>query len=328
MADDNSKNVENIDDLDAFSKEYFQIEDTPDEVDEVEDTDEDDAEIEGHEDEDDALATDDEDDDEDDEKAHPSPKQKRKPSFQERINELTAKAREAERREAALIKRLEELETGREDKKDEQPPLREVLPDGAPDPDAVDDKGNPLYPLGEFDPKYITALVKYTNEQERAAAKEQEARENQAKAIEMAQSELVENWNTQLEEAEKEIPEIRENISHLTEAFEDINPAYGEYLAMTIMGSEVGHLVMNYLSQNIGEAKQIVAAGPAAATLALGRLEAQFMKNSTKGEKRNNKVSDAPEPPESRTRGHGGRFTVSPDTDDLDAFERVYFNKK
>jgi len=331
MADDNSKNVETADDLNEFENMFYGRE--SEEIEDVVEDDED-SEVDGH-DEDDTLATDEDEDletdDEEDGDEEPQPKQKKnKVPFKERINEMTAKVREAERREAALIKRLEELEASREEKKvdDEKPPLRDVLPDGAPDPDATNDKGEPLYPLGEFDAKYITDLVKFTNQKEREAAKEAAQKEQQEQAIREVQQELSDNWNTRLDKAEEEMPEIRNNISRLTEAFEGINPAYGEYLAMTIMSSDVGHLVMNYLSDNIGEAQKIVASGPAAATLALGRLEAQFIKNTTKEEKRNNKVSDAPEPPESRTRGHGGRFTVSPDTDDLDAFEREFYKKR
>jgi hypothetical protein len=325
---DNSENVENTDDLNEFEDLFYNRE--AQEAEEVV-NEEEDPEVEGH-DEDDALATDEdenlESDDEEEEDEEPQPKQKKnKVPFKERINEMTAKIRETERQNAALLKQIEEMKSGTEEKTDEKPPLRDVLPDGAPDPDAVDDKGEPLFPLGEFDPKYITALTRFTIEQETTKAKEAAQREEQERAIREVQQELSDSWNTRLDAAEEEMPEIRNNISRLTEAFEGINPAYGEYLAMTIMSSDVGHLVMNYLSDNIGEAQKIVASGPAAATLALGRLEAQFIKNTTKEEKRNKKVSDAPEPPESRTRGHGGRFSVNPDTDDLDAFEREFYKK-
>jgi hypothetical protein len=52
-----------------------------------------------------------------------------------------------------------------------------------------------------------------------------------------------------------------------------------------------GPEVMRYLSQNIGEAQKIVASGPAAATIAIGRLDAR-LDRTTREEKRNKRVSD------------------------------------
>jgi hypothetical protein len=131
-----------------------------------------------------------------------------------------------------------------------------------------------------------------------------------------------------LDKAEAEEPDIRENIRTLTEVFADIEPNYGEYLASTIMFSDYGPQIMNYLSQNIGEAQRIVASGPAAATLALGRLESKFIASTQQEEKRNTRqVSNAAPPPTERARGRGGQFTVAPDTDNLDAFEKEFYKK-
>jgi hypothetical protein len=82
---------------------------------------------------------------------------------------------------------------------------------------------------------------------------------------------------------------------------------------------------MYYLSQNIGEAQKIVASGPAAATLEIGRLEAQLTKPKQEERESNKRVSKTPPPPEVRTRGSGGRFSVRPDTRDLAAFKREFF---
>jgi hypothetical protein len=87
-----------------------------------------------------------------------------------------------------------------------------------------------------------------------------------------------------------------------------------------------GPQIMDYLSQNIGEAQRIVASGPVAATLAIGKLDAMFTKPPVE-KKSNKKVSDAPAPPTERARGSNGQFTVPPDTDDLDAFEKIFFQR-
>lgn len=337
MTDDTVTPVDIDDDLESFENEFFgktsasptAEQDEPEDEAEDEDVDEN---------EDDPLATendDDEDQDEDEdedyeEEDEPEPKpEPKKNKTQLRIEKLVAEAREAERRAEALEKRLAELEASKEEAKDEAPKgLREQLPENAPDPDAKNNDGEPVYPLGEFDPNYIRDLTKFTIEQERTEARRIEQEEKQKAEIEAAQQEIQTNWLSRLEEAEKEIPDIRENITGLTEAFGDLEPAYGDYLATTIMSSEYGPQIMNYLSQNIGEAQAIVASGPAAATLALGRLEARLMKPVQDEPKRNKKVSSAPTPPEKRSRGAQGKFTTAPDTDDLDAFEREFFKRR
>lgn len=311
------------DDLNEFENLFFEKgEKVEEEEKEVEDqSEEDDNPLATEEDEDEPEVEDEEDEEE------PQPKPKNRKSAKERINELTAKAREAERREQELLQRITALEGSKEEKP--QPKgLREQLPVDAPNPDAKNDDGEPIYELGEFDPKFIADLTRFTIETEMKAAKENSQRETQAKAIQEVQQELATEWTGKLDKYEEEVPDIREDIMDLTETFQSIEPAYGEYLATTIMAMDLGPQVMHYLSQNIGEARQIVASGPAAATLALGRLEA-ILTPSTKAETKRNtkKVSEAPEPPESRTRGSGGKFAVSGDTDDLDAFERAFFSK-
>lgn len=348
--DDNSntENLVDMDDLDAFENEFFQRE--PEEK-----TQDEKVEEEVPEDEDDPLAAEEdtdapanetgddaeeeEEDDDSEEEEEPQPKPKPKSKAQQRIEKLLERERLANEnaraeREARLAveQRLAALEARntKEEKheKQDEPALRDQLPADAPNPDAKDKDGNPLYPLGEFDPQFIRDFTQFTIDEQMKAKQEQEQREAQERIVNQQRREIQDNWNTKLEAAEEEIPDIRESISDLVDTFQNVEPAYGEYLASVIMASDLGPQIMYYLSQNIGEAQKIVASGPAAATLALGRLEARLTPES-KSEKRNTKrESEAPRPPEARTRGAGGRFAVSPDTDDLDAFEREFFNRK
>lgn len=325
---DNNSNPVDIDDLDTFEDAFYEKEAATDEVDEVVEDTEDDA-LATEEDTDAPEGDDEQETEEDsDEEETPQPQNKgrNRKSAKERINEITRRAYEAERREAALLQRLEALESRTH--KDSQDPqvLRENLPQGAPTPDAVDAKGEPLYPLGEFDPLFIRDLSKFTAAQEFAAQREQEAQAIAAQRLEQAKNELKTTWAEKLEQAEEQNPEIREDIGELVDTFQNIDPTYGEYLALTIMQSENGPQILEYLSQNIGEAQNIVASGPAAATYAIGRLDSHFTRPTA--EKRNAQtVSHAPEPPETVTRGRKGQKVVRGDTDDLDAFERVYFKK-
>lgn len=340
MTDETNSNDEpvDMDDLDAFEDTFFEREKAEEKVEEK--VEEESAEIE-----EDSLATeeepaeddeeaeeedDDSEEDEEEEEPEPKPEPKAKRNrTQERIEKLVAEAREAERRAEALEQRLAELEAGKPEDTEEEAPegIREKLAADAPNPDAKDKEGEPIYPLGEFDPKFIRDLTRFTIEQEFKATEEARAQEAQAREIAEAQQELADQWADRVEKAEADIPDLREKLEDLTETFQHMDPAYGEYLAATIMGMDAGPQIMYYLSQNIGEAQKIVASGPAAATLAIGRLDARLAPSTKAEPKRNKEVSKAPPPPEDRARGRGGRFTVSPDTDDLDAFEREFYNK-
>jgi hypothetical protein len=335
--DNNPEIVGANDDLNEFENLFYdrkapeaEVEDEPvndepeDETDEVEEV-EGDGEVETPATEDEA----DEGEEEEDEK--PQPKAK-KGSFQERINELTAKAREAERERDAVLKRLSDLEAAAAPKKEVKEDVEAARPDfgkDAPDPDAEDDKGEKLYPLGEFDPKFIRDLTRFTIERESERVEAERTERQRQAAIETEMQELASKWQDKLTETEKELPDVREKITVLTDTFQDLDDGYGEYLATTIMACDNGPTILYYLSENLAEARQLVNSGPAAATLAIGRLEALLERETkTQATQPKTKVSEAPEPPKNRSRGSGARTLVKPDTDDLDAFEREFFATK
>jgi hypothetical protein len=332
MLDDTSNNDVDIS-LEDFEKEFYGISDeTPEpetsKPDVAEEAEADDEIAEENEDtvgdvdpaseEDDAEADDEEED-------KPQPKQKKKSSFQERLNEVTAARREAERQRDEALRRLEALETRQGSKEEGEKVVTKTT--DAPNPDAKDDNGDPVYPAGEFDPLFIRDTVAYLVKQEADAIRAEAEAEKAAIESQRAANELQANWNERLSKAEENLPDLREKIASLEGSFRSIDPDYGQYLAATIMGMEYGPEVLAYLSDNIGEAQKIVASGPTAATLALGRLEASLSRPAPE-EKRNKKqVSKAPEPPVDRTRGSNGRFTVPLDTDDLDAFEKEFYKR-
>lgn len=349
MTDDNSENLVDIpESLEDFRAVFLQSE-TPSE-DEGEDTEDnalatdedkdadaattDEAEAdEESEDEDEDTEDSEDSDEEDDEEEEPEPKPedkpKRKSNYQTRINELTRARHEAERREQMLLQRLEALEgKAREPKESSQEPsLKEQLPPGAPTPSDLNDKGEPKYALGEFDPQYIFDLTQFSIEAKTAEIEKRKEQQVAAQQLAAEQEALRAQWAEKVAKAEEENPEIIEHISDLVEVFQNIPPQYGEYLATTIMQCENGPMIMDYLSQNIGEAQDIVASGPAAATLAIGRLEARLSKPARHDaeEKRNKKISGAKTPPAPINRGSSkGKSKVSPDTDDLAAFKRDF----
>lgn len=318
---DNETVVE--DDLESFEREFYgtakpkevevEAEELETEIDETE------AEVAEETDED-PVETEDEDSKEDsDEK----PKKNRK-SFQERINELTAKAYEAERRELETLRKLQELEQKvKPSDKTDVPAV--TAPTGAPDPDAEKD-GVALYPLGEFDPAYIRDLTRFTIKQEQEAAENYRHEREQQETLAKQQAALQESWNEKLATAEEELPDLREKILDLTETFSNLDPAYGKYLVDVVMTLDTGPQILHYLSTNPKTAREIVNSGPASATLALGRLDARLQK--VEKEAPAPRVSRAPAPPAKVTRGTSGRFAVTDDTDDLDAFEKKFFKPR
>lgn len=268
---------------------------------------------------------------EEEEVEEPAPKVK-KQTFQDRINELTAKTRTAERDRDDLLRKFNELQAAVEKAKVPEAPVkasRPVFEADAPQPDALDEAGEDVYPLGEFDPNFIRDLTAYTIDKETKRANTEREVAEATKAKEVAFEALSTDWNAKIDEVAKELPDVREKITVLDETFADLPEAYGEYLATTIMSLDHGPELLYYFSQNIGEAQKIVASGATAATLALGRLDAQFAKPKVESDpKPKVKVSEAAEPPVNRSRGSKGSFSISADTDNLDDFEKVFFNKK
>lgn len=327
----------NTDDLDAFNDLLNGTAKPLEETQDLPEDDDDKAAEDDDSNEEDTLATDeddtgeesedDESDDEDDEDESLL-KVKPKKTFQDRINELTAKAREAERREADLARKLEETIARLDKNKEPEPkPTPQVVTEG-PSYDDLNEDGSAKYPLGEFDPNYVADITRFTIRKELNEAKIAEQQDNERKQYEAAQQELQGQWLGKVEESEARLPDFREKVQNIETAFQGINKQYGEYLAATIMSMDYGPDVLYYLSNNIAEAKKIAASGPTQATIALGRVEARFALADEEKKVKKIKVSDAPTPPPSNTKGNKASREVPDDTDDLDAFEAKFYKRK
>lgn len=256
----------------------------------------------------------------------PAPEEKPKKSrFQERIDELTTARREAERREEDLRKRLEELEK----LKPVEKPVPEVKEKGEPTPDDVDENGEPLYPLGEFDKNYIRDLARHTFQTEAEAARLAQTKAQEEEVAQKAQEALREQWSEKLSEAvETKYPDMLEKTQGLTDVFSDLEEGYGEYLAAQIMAMDFGVDVLYHLGSNPEEAKNIVNSGPQKALIALGRLEARFALHTEESKEKKLRVSNAPTPPDRLNKGTSVASDIPDDTDDLAAFERKFYKRK
>ena len=309
----------NTDDLDSFTDLFTgkaKVKEDEVEIDDVEPVDEnDDTDVDTQDT--DADEAPDRDYDSDDDEPEEKPKPKKVNRFQERINELTAKAREAERALEAL--RAEQAQKQAEPTKQATP----VVQDNGPDPDAKNEDGSDKYPLGEFDPQYIRDMARHTIDKEWTARKEQEAAEQNQRQIEAARAEIQNQWVEKLIPMTEQHEDFLDKTMELESAFDGLDPAYSDYLVQTIKSLDHGPEVLYYFANNLDEARKFVKSGPLNATLALGEINAMFNGNTRK----ETKVSKAPPPPQVN-KGSKTRVAVTPDTDDLDAFSNLFFEKK
>lgn len=281
-----------------------------------------------HEDEDLAPENDEDDDPEGDapeeEAPLPEDKPKSKNRFQDRINDLTAKAREAERRESVLQARLAALES-------KQPSAAEpkatpvTVQDDIVDPNTKNQDGSDKYPLGEFDPQYIRDLTRQTIQKEQALANQAREAQDAERKTNEAKAQLQSNWETNVAPITEKYEDFYDKTVQLEDTFKNLDPEYSEYLASTIKALDNGPDVLYYLANHLDEAKRFVAAGPVMATVALGRYAAMFDKGAA--ETKNPVVSKAPPPPQVN-KGSKARVNIPDDTDDLDAFAEKFFAKK
>lgn len=255
-------------------------------------------------------------------------KPKKKDRLQERINELTAARRAAERERDEALRKLEEKTKAPEPKTEQ---VTEKAADDAPKPTDKNEDGTDKYPLGEFDPKYNADLVKYTVQktlnEERAERERQEQEKQKLTAEEQYRATLQDSWNEKLEPVQERYPDFQEKGEEMLSVFEGIDPAYGQYLTDTLMEMDNGPEVFYYLASNLDEAQEIVNAGPRKATIALAKLEAQLAGNPVKVTPKV-KVTKAPTPPPQVKGSAVAKASIPLDTDDLDAFSKVLFKKK
>jgi hypothetical protein len=238
-----------------------------------------------------------------DSQQEPEPEKKGK-SAQERIDELTATAREAERRAAEAERKLRETEEAKEPK-EEATPLPEGLLEGEPDPKD--------YEYGEADSKYIKDSATFHAEVAYKRQKMLDDMNTQFKAID-------EGYQERAEKAVERYPDFEEKV---------VKGAQGEtptWVATPVMSlamktSDVGPDVAYHLATNPEESKRIAALSPLEQAREMGRLEGKFTYQEKPPAK---KVSEAPEPPTQVTKGAGGKFKVSEDTDDFTAFDKSY----
>lgn len=320
--------VDNMDDLDAFSNDFFgqKSEEPTDDNREVgatkveaeQEVVEEAAEVEDQ-------TNDSETEELKEEYVEPAPKKK---TVQDRIDELVKQREDVKRDfEAQLAQQRREFET--EMARLKPTPETVKAAEGEPTPTDQKEDGTEKYPLGEFDPQYIRDLTRYTLNAERTQANQQAEAQAKEQQAQLQRAQLQTGWNSKLETATQDYPDLLEKGQTLvTRLGQILEPTYAQYLTDTLMEMDHGPEVLYWLSSNPDEAMKIVNSGAKKATLTLGRIEARFADVAAEKLAARPKVTKAPSPPTARARGTNGAFvSVAPDTDDLDAFQAEFFRK-
>lgn len=276
----------------------------------------------GEAEEDDQTEDAEEDDDPEAEEVEEEAPKAKKKTAQERINEITAARREAERKADMLEGRLAEME--RQLSKGESKEDNTVVEEASPTPEDKNEDGTDKYDLGEFDPEYIRDLTRYTIKVETDAARVEQEKQNQQNSLNSEQQAIQEVWQDSVVVAEEKHEDFSESVAGLESTFSSLDQDYASYLANTIMQSDNGADVLYHLSKNTDLAQEIVDSGATKATLAIGRLSAQFAETE-KPAAPTAKVTKAKAPPIKRSRGSGSKKPFDAATDDLDAFEKEFF---
>lgn len=226
---------------------------------------------------------------------------KAKKTAQERINELTWRANEAERRERAAQERYEAALAGK------------TTP--APEPQGRSEKEPPNpadYEFGETDANYISDLVDHKVQTSLAAhAEAQEARTG-------VQTQL-QSFNQRKDAAfTAGVPEgwtKFEAVASVPAALTDI-----------MLRSEVGPQLGAHFGDNPAELDRLSAMPLHLQAYEIAKVEARLTPSAEPVKPSAKVITTAPDPAP-QMRGAGGTFKASPDTSDFKAFENTYGRK-
>lgn len=261
-------------------------------------------------------------DDDDAEKGDPpAPEEQQGASTQERIDELTAKRREAERElaeerraKADLEARLAKLEKG--DKPEESSSEKKDDPkDKRPNPDD--------YEFGDADSKFIADLARYETRQELKEERERRDAEATRQTMEQELKKVEDSWTerSSSEDVKTKYADFHEKVS---KGADNGDWALSPFGTVLVKASEVGPDIAYHLASNPDESRRIAGLSNIEQAIELGRLEGRFLNAGDQPAAPAKKtVTSAPTPPQKRSRGTGGKYAVEADTEDFSSFDKM-----
>lgn len=220
---------------------------------------------------------------------------------QDRIDELTAKQRQAERDRDAALDEAARWRTQAERAATSQTPQTPQGGDGKPNPEDFQD--------GVYDPAYVEALTDWKADQ--AVSKRLSERDQ----VRTQQTALT-AFNARAAEA---FPDGEPDGLKALKAL----PKISETVALTILDMDDGPKVADHLGANRAELSRIESLPPHMQVLELAKISTRLA-SAPAAASSVNRTPNAPAPPEGAARGAGGRFTVAPDTEDFSAFKKRF----
>jgi hypothetical protein len=248
------------------------------------------------------------------------PKTRGRP-WQQRVDVLTARLRDAERRAAEAEARGGKVET------EEQ----------APDSDK--------YEFGEADPQFIRDMARFEVRSEIAEQRKKDREADEATAGKREVTDKLELGMANIEKtgAEK-YDDFEAKISEAVEARggEPLHPLVSVGIAVSPAGADVAYKLATD-DAAADRLEKLAKTNPHAAALAFGELEGEFVADDDsdlnpadpldmarlngrlKARLRGgaNKITNAPAPARERARGGSGQFETRADTTDFKSFERL-----
>lgn len=230
------------------------------------------------------------------EEGEPAPKPKK--TAQERIDEITAARREAERD----AKYWRDVAEGR------------ARPPGAEPPAPAAKKApNPQdYDFGETDPKYIEAIIDHRVNEGLDRVTSKVAQNMHVQAAGRA-------WEAKQDAARSDFADYDEKVIDGAH-----NWPCSEVAAEAIRTSDAGPRVAYHLASHPDEARRINGLSPLAQVLAIGKIEAEVSTTPAEAPAR---TTSAPKPPGTQARGAGGAFAPNAATTDFRQFEAMASRK-
>jgi len=249
-------------------------------------------------------------DEDDDDAPEPEEKPKNRPS--DRIRDLNGKLRAEQRTNAALMERLEAIESRLTENKVNDTPSDTG---NAPDPNDLE-----LYPLGSLDDRYIEDMIEHVANRKVAetleSARQREAEKAQQAEAERQHAELIQKAETVASRGAELFDDFEEKvvIPAMQGKF-DLTQTTFEALSEAEHGAEILHV----LATDAKEASRVASLSVYQQAKYVMEKDAEFAGGSKAPAR---KLPSAGAPPQSNIRGSGNRSSFDPATADFAQFER------
>lgn len=237
--------------------------------------------------------------------------EKKPKTAKERIQELNARLRDAERAlDRERVKNELRAEMGLQP---EQIERNNQVTRVAPDPTDLS-----KYPLGALDDRYVEDKIAFGIESALGSVQQRQLEDARVQAEQAEQVALLKRADEVVQKGTELYEDFHETV---WEAGQRNEYAMDKPTFDALLEAEHGADVAYFLATNKTEAARVAAMSPNQQVFYVATKNAEF------AAKRKPRLPKASTPPAHQSRGTSGKFSVAPDTDDLEAFSRELFQR-